>query len=140
MSVVELIEAGNMDSQVAAMFWIAMERGASLIIAADPPSSGKTTTLSSLLTFTRPDTAVYLHGGQGETFALPRVSHSYDTYILVNEMSDHIPVYTWDDTRDAPSLLSEGLQPRTTMPLHTVQGVISQLETTWRYPVLMSPT
>jgi hypothetical protein len=129
MSVVELIEAGNMDSHVAAMFWIAMERGASLIIAADPPSSGKTTTLSALLTFTRPDTAVYFTQGHGESFALPRVSESYDTYILVNEMSDHIPVYTWDDhARRTFQLLSEGYRLGTTMHADTVQGVLKQLE------------
>jgi type IV secretory pathway ATPase VirB11/archaellum biosynthesis ATPase len=44
MSIIELIDAGNMDSKVAAFFWVAMERGASLIIAAEPPHSGKTTT------------------------------------------------------------------------------------------------
>jgi hypothetical protein len=135
MSVVELIEAGNMDSRVAAMFWIAMEHGASLIIAADPPSSGKTTTLSALLTFTRPDTVVYFTQGQGETFALPRLSDSYDTYILVNEMSDHIPVYTWDDhARRTFALLADGYRLGTTMHADTVQGVLQQLEGDLRIP------
>ncbi len=36
MSVIELIQAGNMSARLAALFWIAMERGASLIVAADP--------------------------------------------------------------------------------------------------------
>ncbi len=128
MSIIELIQAGNMDSRVAAMFWIAMERGASLIIAADPPSSGKTTTLSALLTFTRPETAVYFTSGVGETFALPRPSPAYDTYILVNEMSDHIPVYTWDNNaRHVFQLLAEGYRLATTMHADTVDGVLSQL-------------
>jgi type IV secretory pathway ATPase VirB11/archaellum biosynthesis ATPase len=65
MSVLELVEAGNFDSRVAAMFWVAMERGASMIVAADPPHSGKTTTVSALLTFTRPDTLVYFTRGVG---------------------------------------------------------------------------
>ena len=129
MSIVEIVEAGNMDNRVAAMFWLAMERGASIIIAADPPHSGKTTTLSALLTFTKPETAVYFTRGVGETFALPVVSSTYDTYILVNEMSDHIPVYTWDEyARRAFELLAQGYRLATTMHDETVEGVIRQLE------------
>jgi len=128
MSIIELINAGNLNTRLAAMLWIAMERGASLIVAADPPSSGKTTTLSALLTFTPPDTAVYFTRGQGETFSLPPRSDSYPTYILINEMSDHIPVYTWDDNaRRAFELLADGYSMATTMHDETVEGVIRQL-------------
>jgi len=129
MSVPELIQAGNMDARMAAMFWIGMERGASIIIAADPPSSGKTTTLSALLTFTPPDTAVYFTRGVGEPFALPRLSDAYHTYVLVNELSDHIPVYTWhDDARRAFELLSQGYRLGSTMHADTVEGVLGQLQ------------
>jgi hypothetical protein len=129
MSIIELIEAGNMDSRVAALFWVAMERGASLIIAADPPHSGKTTTLSALMSFTHPDTLVYFTCGEGEPFALPVTSEAHHTYILINEMSNHIPVYTWDDNaRRAFELLSEGYRMGTTMHDTTTEGVLAQLE------------
>jgi hypothetical protein len=135
MSVTELIAAGNMDSRVAALFWVAMERGASMIVAADPPHSGKTTTVSALLSFTRPDTAVYFTRGEGETFALPAPSPSYDTYILVNEMSNHIPVYTWDDNaRRVFEGLAEGYRLATTMHDTSVEGVLGQLERELRIP------
>jgi hypothetical protein len=128
MSIIELIQAGNLDARLAAMLWIAMERGASLIVAADPPSSGKTTTLTALLSFTPPDTAVYFTRGMGETFSLPPRSDSYPTYLLINEMSDHIPVYTWDDNaRRAFGLLADGYSLATTMHDETVEGVIRQL-------------
>ena len=128
MSVIELIQAGNLNARLAAMLWIAMERGASLIVAADPPSSGKTTTLSALLSFTPPETAVYFTRGMGETFSLPPRSDSYPTYLLINEMSDHIPVYTWDDNaRRAFELLAEGYSLATTMHDETVEGVVRQL-------------
>jgi hypothetical protein len=128
MSIVELIKAGNLDARLAAMLWIGMERGASLIVAADPPSSGKTTTLTALLSFTPPETAVYFTRGMGETFALPPSSDSYPTYILINEMSDHIPVYTWDaNARRAFELLATGYSLATTMHDETVEGVIRQL-------------
>ena len=128
MSVCELIQAGNMSARLAAMFWIGMERGASIIIAAEPPNSGKTTTLSALLAFTPPETLVYFTRGQGETFAVPVLSESYPTYILINELSDHIPVYTWDDNaRRAFELLGEGYSLGSTMHDETVEGVLRQL-------------
>jgi len=128
MSIIELIRAGNMSARLAAMLWIGLERGANVIVAADPPSSGKTTTLSALLTFTPPETAVYFTHGEGETFALPPRSDSYPTYVLINEMSDHIPVYTWDDNaRRAFELLAEGYSLATTMHDETVEGVVRQL-------------
>jgi hypothetical protein len=128
MSIVELIEARNLDARLAAMLWIVMERGASLIVAADPPSSGKTTTLTALLSFTPPETAVYFTRGMGETFALPPRSDSYATYLLINEMSDHIPVYTWDaNARRAFELLASGYSLATTMHDVSVEGVIRQL-------------
>jgi type IV secretory pathway ATPase VirB11/archaellum biosynthesis ATPase len=135
MSIVELIRAGNMDARLAAMLWVAMERGASLIVAAEPPSSGKTTTLSALLTFTPPETAVYFTRGMGETFSLPPKSDAYATYILINEMSDHIPVYTWDENAHrAFELLNDGYSMATTMHDETVEGVIRQLREDLRIP------
>ena len=129
MSITEILLAGNMSARMAALFWIGLERGASIIIAADPPHSGKTTTLTALLSFTPPDTLVYFTRGVGETFALPRLDKSFPTYILINEMSDHIPVYTWDDyARRAFELLSNGYSMATTMHDETVEGVIRQLE------------
>jgi hypothetical protein len=129
MSIIETIRAGNMTARMAVMFWIGLERGASIIVAADPPSSGKTTTLSALLSFTPPETLVYFTRGQGETFSLPEPSDSYHTYILINEMSDHIPVYTWDDhARHAFNLLESGYSLATTMHADTVEGVVEQLE------------
>jgi hypothetical protein len=128
MSVVELIQAGNMSPRLAALFWVAMERGASIIIAAGPPSSGKTTTLSALLAFTPPETLVYFTRGVDEPFALPALSDSHHTYILINELSDHIPVYTWDDNaRRAFELLSMGYRLGSTMHADTVEGVLEQL-------------
>ena len=135
MSIVEIIRAGSMSSPLAAMFWVAMERGASLIVAADPPSAGKTTILTALLSFTLPETAAYFTRGLGEPFALPDRTDSHPTYILVNEMSDHLPVYTWDEyARRAFELLAEGYSLATTMHADTVGGILAQLEGELRIP------
>ena len=118
-----------MSPQMAAMFWVAVERGASLIVAAEPPSAGKTATLSALLAFTPPETTVYFTRGLGETFALPPRTDSHATYLLINEMSDHLPVYTWNGyARCAFELLAEGYSLATTMHADSVEGVLAQLE------------
>jgi len=129
MSIVEILASGSLSPRLAALFWVAMERGASLIIAADPPASGKTTTLTSLLSFTPPDSAGYFTRGIGETFDLPPLSDSHPTYILINEMSDHLPVYTWGPyARRAFELLAQGYSLATTMHATTVAEVIAILE------------
>src|SRR5437867_12738565 len=87
MSIIELIKAGNLDARLSAMLWIAMERGASLIVAADRPSSGKTTPLTALLSFTPPEAAVYFTRGIGEPFVLPLRLDSSPSYILVHDIS-----------------------------------------------------
>ncbi len=129
MSVIELIRAGSLSPRLAAMFWIGMQRGASLIVAADPPSAGKTTTLTALMSLAPPDTLVYFTRGLGEPFALPARTNSHPTYMLINEMSDHLPVYTWDDNaRRAFELLAQGYCLATTMHDDTLEGVLGQLE------------
>jgi type IV secretory pathway ATPase VirB11/archaellum biosynthesis ATPase len=117
-----------MPPRLAAMFWLAMERGASLIVAADPPSAGKTATLTALLSLTPPETVAYFTRGMGEQFALPPLTNEHPTYILVNEMSDHLPVYTWDEgARRAFELLAEGYSLATTVHANTVDEVIAIL-------------
>src|SRR3972149_4842704 len=132
------------------MFWLAMERGASLIVAADPPSAGKTAPLTAplslpppatappltaLLSLTPPETVAYFTRGTGETFALPPRTDAHPTYILVNEMSDHLPVYTWDSyARRAFELLAEGYSLATTVHANTVDEVLAILRDEIRVP------
>jgi hypothetical protein len=129
MSIVEIIRAGSLSSRLAALFWLGMERGASLIVAAEPPSAGKTTTLTALLAFTPPDTVAYFTQGVGESFAVPPLSPSHPTYILINELSDHLPVYTWGPyARRAFELLAQGYSLASTMHADRVEEVLGQLE------------
>jgi hypothetical protein len=128
LSIVQILQAGNMPPRLAAMFWLAMERGASIIVAADPPSAGKTATLTALLSLTPPETVAYFTRGAGETFSLPPLTPAHPTYILVNEMSDHLPVYTWDGyARRAFELMAEGYSLATTVHANTVEEVLAIL-------------
>lgn len=129
LSIVEVLRAGTMPPRLAAAFWLGLERGASFVFAADPPGAGKTTVLTALLAFTTPETLVYFTRGWGETFELPPPSDDYPTYLLVNEMSDHLPVYSWGPyIVRIFELLSEGYSLCTTMHADTVEGVVAQLE------------
>ena len=129
LSIIQILERDTMPASLAAVFWLALERGASLILAADPPASGKTTVLTALLTFLPPDARAYFTRGWGETFDLPPVDDHRATYILVNEISDHLPVYSWGPyVVRLFELMAEGYSLCSTMHADTVEEVIEQLE------------
>jgi hypothetical protein len=128
LSIVEILQAGTMPARVAALFWLAVERGASIIFAADPPGAGKTTILTALLAFARPEARVYFTRGWGETFRLPPPDPGAPTYLLVNEISDHLPVYSWGPyVQRAFELMAEGYSLASTMHADTVDQVVEQL-------------
>ena len=129
LSIVQILERGTMPTDLAAVFWLALERGASLIFAAEPPGSGKTTVLTALLTFLPPNTRAYFTRGWGETFDLPPLDGHRATYILVNEISDHLPVYSWGPyVVRAFELMAEGYSLGSTMHADRPQEAIEQLE------------
>ena len=129
MSITQILRAGTMPVRVAAILSLAMERGAPMILAADPPGAGKTTILTALLAFALPESSVYFTRGWGETFTLPpRAPNDPPTYVLVNEMSDHLPVYSWGPyVQRELELAAEGYSLMSTMHSETVDGVIEQL-------------
>jgi archaeal flagellar protein FlaI len=98
MSIVELINQGTLDEQIAAFLWVALEQRASLIVAATPHEAGKTTMLTALLDFLRPEIeTIYLRGWY-ERFEFLQDGQDRDpatTYLLSNEISSHLPIYMW---------------------------------------------
>jgi hypothetical protein len=96
LSIVELISRGALDEQVAAFLWIALERHASLIVAATPQEAGKTTMLTALLDFLPPETErIYLRGWYERFEFLNEDRDPSRTYLLSNEISSHLPIYMW---------------------------------------------
>ena len=135
LSIIEIIERGSMSPRLAALFWLGLQRGASLIIAADAPTAGKTAILTALLAFAPAQSVAYFTRGLGESFDLPPLNDSYPTYILVNEMTDHLPVYTWGQyARRTFELLAQGYSLGTTTHADTVAGVLNILENDLRIP------
>jgi len=128
MSITEIMRAGTLTPRIAAILWLAIERGSSMVLAADPPGAGKTTLLTALLAFARPDASVYFTRGWGETFDLPPLEGDAPTFLMVNEISDHLPVYSWGPyVQRAFELMADGYSLLSTMHADTVDGVIEQL-------------
>jgi hypothetical protein len=95
MSITQLLEAGNMDARTAALCGMAMEAHGSLLIAAEQPHSGKTTTLTALLDFLPNATRRIFIRGWAETFDFLGQTRPDSTLLLANELSSHLPVYLW---------------------------------------------
>lgn len=95
MSITQLIEAGNMDARTAALCGMTIESHGSLLIAAEQPHSGKTTTLTALLDFLPNVTRRIFIRGWAETFDFIGQTRPNTTLLLANELSSHLPVYLW---------------------------------------------
>lgn len=95
MSVTELLAAGNFDARTAALCWLVLEGHGSLLIAAEEPHSGKTTTLTALLDLMSPGVRRVFVRGWAETFDYLRQTEPRSTLLLANELSSHLPVYLW---------------------------------------------
>lgn len=95
MSVTELLEAGNFDARTAALAWMILEAHGSLLIAAEQPHSGKTTTLTAFLDFLPNDSRRVFIRGWSETFDYLEQTKPERTILLANELSSHLPVYLW---------------------------------------------
>lgn len=95
LSIVDLIRAGNFDARTAALLWLLIEARASVVVAADPPGAGKTTTLTALSDFLPLDLARFYLRGWNETFDFLETADPARSYLLCNEISAHLPVYLW---------------------------------------------
>ncbi len=112
-SIVELIRAGTLDAVLAAQLWLLVEARVPIIVGAEAQHVGKTTLLVALMAFLPPDVRVVELAGEAETFDwLPQASDlgwpgvarpapdgtpvlPETTVLLVHELSDHTPAYTW---------------------------------------------
>lgn len=129
MSIPRLIEAGDLDVRVAAVLWVIMERSPSVIIAAMPRLAGKTTLLTALLDFLSPEMRPIYLRGKYETFDFIPYPDPSAGLLLVNELSDHLPYYLWDEgARGALELLVQGFSLSATMHTDSPEDVAAQLE------------
>ena len=95
MSAVEIVGSGSLDARLMATLWAVTSRRRSVMLASEAPMAGKTTTLSALVDFLPPGTVgVFLRGWRGDFSWTDEIGPERG-YLLVNEMSDHLPIYVW---------------------------------------------
>jgi hypothetical protein len=114
-SIVELIRAGTLDAELAATLWVLIEGRVPIVVGAWAQGVGKTTLLDALLAFLPPGVRTVELAGAMESFDwLPQATElgwhrpptpnrpdgsppirPDDTVLLIPELSDHLPSYTW---------------------------------------------
>ncbi|HZR98374.1 MAG TPA: type II secretion system protein E [Chloroflexota bacterium] len=128
LTVPELIQAGSLDASLAALLWLALERRASIIVAAGPNGAGKTVTLSALLDFLPPAVRRVHLQGMAEDFSFVGAADPGQTYLLANEISDHLPIYLWGRRAQRLfELLPEGYALGATLHAESVGQVLGFL-------------
>ena len=128
MSVTELVAAGDLDARTAALAWLVLAGHGSLIVAAEQPHSGKTTTLTALLDLLPARYGrVYLRG-LGEKFEFLDRARPASTLLLANGLSSHLPVYLWGPKAvRAFRALREGYAFASTLHADSADEAIGQL-------------
>jgi hypothetical protein len=91
LSIVDLIENGSISAQAAAVAWWTVERGASAFVTAAPRQAGKTTLATALFPFLPEGARLYVTAGPHDSLTPP--PGDGPLYVLVNELSDHMPLY-----------------------------------------------
>ena len=109
MSAVEIVESGSLDARLMATLWTVLERRRGVMLASEAPQAGKTTTLSALVDFLPDGTVgVFLRGWAQDDAWTDEVGPDRG-FLLVNEMSDHLPIYVWGgNARTALRLAGSG--------------------------------
>ena len=153
-SIVELIRAGTIDAEVAALVWLLVEARVPLIVAAERSRTGKSTLLEALLDFMPPGAQRRELDGVAETFDW--LAHARDlgwqqaqpmaapatpadpmtTWLIAQELSDHLPSYVWGDAaRVALRAVSLGFGLAATIHADSLEEVFDALR---RPPVALT--
>ncbi len=130
MSAVELIATPAFDSRLMATLWAVVSRRRSVMLSSEAPQAGKTTALSALVDFLPSDTTgIFVRGWWEEYDWLDEIEPGTG-YLLINEMSDHLPIYVWGRAaRGALVLAGKGWGIGATMHADSLPEALGSLRT-----------
>ena len=130
MSAVELIGTPTIDSRLMATLWAVVCRRRSVMLSSEAPQAGKTTALSALVDFLPQDTTGIFVRGWGEEYEWLDEIPAGTGYLLINEMSDHLPIYVWGRAaRGALVLAGKGWGMGATMHADSLLEALDALRT-----------
>ncbi|HYN63247.1 MAG TPA: hypothetical protein VES36_01475, partial [Candidatus Limnocylindrales bacterium] len=128
MSAVEIVESGSVDARLMATLWAVMARRRGVMLASEAPQAGKTTTLSALVDFLPDQTVGVFLRGWGQDMGWTDEIGPDRGFMLVNEMSDHLPIYVWGpNARAALRLAGSGYGFGGTMHADSLDEALSCL-------------
>ena len=130
MSAVELIGTPTIDARLMATLWAVVSRRRSVMLSSESPQAGKTTALSALVDFLPDDTTGIFVRGWAEDYDWLDEIPAGTGYLLVNEMSDHLPIYVWGRAaRGALVLAGKGWGLGATMHADSLPEALDSLRT-----------
>jgi hypothetical protein len=130
MSAVELIGTPTIDSRLMATLWAVVERRRGVMLSSEAPQAGKTTLLSALVDFLPDDTTGIFVRGWWEDYDWLDEIPAGTGFLLINEMSDHLPIYVWGRAaRGALMLAGKGWGIGATMHADSLPEAIAELQT-----------
>jgi hypothetical protein len=130
MSAVELIGTPTIDSRLMATLWAVVSRRRSVMLSSEAPQAGKTTALSALVDFLPDDTTGIFVRGWWEEYDWIDEIPTGTGYLLINEMSDHLPIYVWGKAaRGALMLAGKGWGLGATMHADSLPEALDSLRT-----------
>lgn len=131
LSVVQIIENGSMNARMVALAWLMIERRNSIIFSSEPPQAGKTTTMTAFIDFIPLEQRRIYMRGMYESFMFEDDSKGQPTnsWLLVNEFSNHLPTYLWGPKASrAFALQLQGYCLGGTMHADSAEEAVAQLQ------------
>jgi hypothetical protein len=130
MSVVEIVGSGSLDARLMATLWAVVSRRRGVMLASEAPMAGKTTTLSALVDLLPEGTVgIFLRGWRRDFGWTDEVGPDRG-YMLINEMSDHLPIYVWGaNARGALEQAGRGYGFGATMHADTLDAALNTFRT-----------
>jgi hypothetical protein len=153
LSIVELVRAGTLDANLAALTWLLIEARVPVIVAAAAGRVGKSTLLAALLEFLPVGTRRQVLAGAREDFTWLREASTLGwrpddtgrarapivhldaapadpatTFLVAPELSNHLPGYTWGEhARIAVRAISRDYGLGATIHADSLEEVFGQL-------------
>ena len=127
LSILDIVNFGTLDLRLASILWMMMERRASVLVVAGPNMAGKSTLLSALLDFLRPEVSQIYLDGVAEEFTFLERAVPTNTYMVASEINMY-GFYLWGkEARKVFELLSHGYALGSTMHARTVVEAVGIL-------------